>query len=327
MKICILILLFSFGTSTVTKAQRKKKKDIEKEILAGMDGEQLALKIAGDLACKCIDSVYQGDKSVLATDKAVTNCIADKVSIYDMSKQLMSSLKKKNNKIVVNTNEDSDQFKDNYYAIERRLKDSCKILNFLLKSNDKILDKSHSNNEDARKEYDKGVDYLKKEDYKNALKYFDKAVAIDSVFAFAWDNIGVCNRQLGNYEKAVAAYKESLKLEPTGKTALQNIAVAYGYLNKYDEAIASYNEILKYYPKDPEVYYGIGSIYFMKLKNNEKGLDNMCKAYIIYVQEKSAYRSDAEKIISMIYSAMKKDKKEDLFNKILKDNGIDPTVK
>jgi len=51
-------------------------------------------------------------------------------------------------------------------------------------------------------------------------------------------------------------------------------------------------------------------------------LDYMCKAYNIYVHDKSPYRSDAEKVINMIYTQMKKDNKEEEFNKILKDNNI-----
>jgi hypothetical protein len=48
----------------------------------------------------------------------------------------------------------------------------------------------------------------------------------------------------------------------------------------------------------------------------------MCKAYNIYVAQKSPYRSDAEQVIKNIYGQMKKENKEDQFNKILKDNNI-----
>ena len=58
----------------------------------------------------------------------------------------------------------------------------------------------------------------------------------------------------------------------------------------------------------------------------EKALDNVCKAYNIYVKEKSPYRSDAEKVINMIYKEMKKDNKEEAFKKILKDNNITPNM-
>jgi len=63
-------------------------------------------------------------------------------------------------------------------------------------------------------------------------------------------------------------------------------------------------------------------VYYNNKKDWENALDNMCKAYNLYVAQKSPYRSDAEKLISLIHGQMKKENKEDKFNKILKDNNI-----
>jgi hypothetical protein len=48
----------------------------------------------------------------------------------------------------------------------------------------------------------------------------------------------------------------------------------------------------------------------------------MCKAYKMYTEQKSPYRTDAEKIIRYIYSEMKKQNKTDTFNQILESNNI-----
>ncbi|MDG2433581.1 hypothetical protein, partial [Flavobacterium sp.] len=66
----------------------------------------------------------------------------------------------------------------------------------------------------------------------------------------------------------------------------------------------------------------LGNVYALNLKEYEKGLDNMCKAYNLYVSQKSPYRTDAESIINMIYAELKKQGKETQFNQILKDNNI-----
>jgi hypothetical protein len=63
-------------------------------------------------------------------------------------------------------------------------------------------------------------------------------------------------------------------------------------------------------------------VYYSNKKDWENALDNMCKAYNIYVAQKSPYRSDAEQVINLIFKEMKKENKEDKFNKILKDNNI-----
>ncbi|HEY1872152.1 MAG TPA: tetratricopeptide repeat protein, partial [Chitinophagaceae bacterium] len=181
---------------------------------------------------------------------------------------------------------------------------------------------SYSSNADARDAYNKGNDFLRQENYKDAAPWFQKAVAIDSEFAFAWDNLGICYRKAGEYDKAIVAYKNSLRVDPRGKTPLQNLAVVYQIQNKPDEAMATYNDILKYYPGDPETYYGIGLVYYSVKKDMVNALQNMCKAYNIYSNQKSPYRSDAEKVINLIYAEMKKNNQEDVFNQILKENNL-----
>jgi tetratricopeptide (TPR) repeat protein len=117
------------------------------------------------------------------------------------------------------------------------------------------------------------------------------------------------------------AYKRSLAIEPAGKTALQNIPVIYQFKKDYDKAIEAYNKLLAVFPGDPEGYFGIGRMYILK-SDLEKGLDNLCKAYNIYTETSSPYRVDAQTLISGIYKEMKANGKEELFNKILKDNHI-----
>ncbi|OXA95228.1 hypothetical protein SAMN06265346_1339 [Flavobacterium hercynium] len=63
-------------------------------------------------------------------------------------------------------------------------------------------------------------------------------------------------------------------------------------------------------------------MYAFHLNDYKKALDNMCKAYNIYTAQKSPYRTDAEKIMQMLYKQMKQDGKEELFNKILEENNI-----
>lgn len=83
-----------------------------------------------------------------------------------------------------------------------------------------------------------------------------------------------------------------------------------------------YEKITKVYPNNPEGYFGLGRIYAGYKNNEEKGLDYYCKAYNLYVSQKSPYRTDAETMISAIYQKMKEDGKESKFIQILKDNNI-----
>lgn len=320
-------ILVSFSLCLQAQKGKKKKElkgDDAKAILDQVFADStIFLRNAGQQTCNCIDSV---DKMEDGKDKkmaAFANCIDEQVGPYQLAEKLLGSMRgKSDNKIELSTDKNSTEYKNYYYAIERWVKDSCATLNRRINTNDIQTEKSFSTNKDALSAYDEGVILLRKEKFDEAIPFFEKAVSIDKGFVFAWDNLGVCYRKTDKLEQAEAAYKASLAVEPRGKMALQNLGVVYQYQKKYDEAIAAYKEILKYYPDDPEVYYGIGIIYHNGKDNMEEALQNMCKAYNIYVAQKSAFRSDAEKVISMIYNRMKKDNKEDVFYGILKENNI-----
>ena len=319
-------LIFSF--SLLAQKEKNKKtltpeetKDLFNQI--GFDSTRF-LKQAGLSACACIDSVNTAEKDKKRKVDAFSTCIDEQVGSYQLALQLFTSMSgpDKNKTINLSYDKNSDSYKLHYFAIERWLMDSCATLKQVISTNDEAREKSFSDNPDAMKAYNAGVDLLKKEKYAECIPFFEKAVSIDPEFAFAWDNLGICYRRTDQLEKAEKAYKASLKVDPAGKTPLQNLAVVYQLQKKDDEAIATYKEIVKYYPDDPEVYYGIGTVYYNNKKDWENALDNMCKAYNLYVAQKSPYRSDAEQMINNIYGQMKKENKEDRFNKILKDNNI-----
>ncbi|MEN2413338.1 tetratricopeptide repeat protein [Flavobacterium mesophilum] len=318
MKNLFILFLFLIGFTNV-KAQ-------EAELNAKKLFEELA-----DQTCKCIDSIstYNRPKNDINAD--ITDCINVRVGAYqlgqklanlDLSKTTEGSDGKKNINITVNYNQDSKEFKEVYYKIERYLMGNCPALKTKIASNDKENDNSVSKNEEALKYYELGIDESKKENFKGAIEYYKKAVKIDPNFSFAYDNMGICYRRLEQYDQAIDAYEKSLKIDPNGLMPLQNIAVAYSYKKEYKKAVKAYERLAKIEPNNPEVFYGIGQMYAFHLNDPEQGLDNMCKAYNIYTKEKSAYRTDAEKIIQMIYAQMKKDGKEADFEKILAANNI-----
>jgi tetratricopeptide (TPR) repeat protein len=321
---CMLLTVHTFAQKDKTVISGKDAKDFVKHL--DLDTAKL-LSETGQNACACIDSISLVNKNSEELSAEISTCIDKQVSGYQLTMQFFHSLSEgnTNNRIVLNTNKNSTEYQRAYFKIETWLKDSCKSLNRAVASNNKESEYSFSSDKEAIALYNKGIPYFDNENYKEALPYFEKAVQKDPKFAFAWDNIGICNRRMNNFDAAIDAYNKSLELDPKGKTPLQNIPVAYEYKKEYDKALAAYLNILKYYPDDPEAYYGAGRVYeFFKI-DYEKALQYMCQCYSIYIQTKSPYRVDAEKQISYIYGKMKADGKEELFYKILKDNNITPS--
>lgn len=290
------------------------------------------LKQLSSSSCKCIESINTINKTKDEVSKEINKCIKDQAMSYQLMVKTLGidtmavPIDKITNKkavtIEVSMDENSNEYKKFYYEIERYLMSDCKALKNKIATNDQLNEKSYSDNKEAQKLYSKGQDELNVQNYKKAAEYFQQAVKADAGFAFAWDNLGLCYRHLEMFDEALAAYNKSLEIDPNGATPWQNIAVVYQYKKEYDKAIKAYEKLAEIDNTNPEVFYGMGQVYAGKLNDYEKGLDNMCKAYNLYVKQKSPYRTDAEKIIQAIYAQMKKEGKEDKFNEILKANHI-----
>lgn len=318
-KIVILIIVFSIYSAGNSQEVKKL-------------GSETLLKELAENGCKCVDSIstYNRPKNEIAMD--ISDCIDKQVGAYQLGSKLLQidSLKEivpeKNEKkqvdISFDTNEDSDEYKKYYFEMERYMMVKCTSVKEKIASYEKQSAKSFSENKKAIEYYNKGIDESKKENFEKAIEYFDKAVKEDAEFAFAWDNLGVNYRRLNNYDKSIECYQKSLEIDPKGLMPLQNIAIVYQYKKEYNKAIEAYNKLAEIDKNNPEIYYGIGNVYATNLQQYEKGLENMCKAYNLYIYLKSPYRADAEKIISLIYVEMKKQGKEEKFNQILKENNI-----
>lgn len=316
-----LFIIFLVHLSLFANAQSN---DNSKTLNEDFSKEKVLSEIA-EAGCKCIDSISTKNKNAKETSAEVKRCIYNQVIGYQSILKLQEAMASKNKKKVnvsINANADSEEYKQYYYEIENQLMENCTAIKEVVGMNNKESEKSISKNPKAIKEYNKGNDYFRKDDYSNAVTYFEKAVSLDPEFAFAWDNIGVCYRRLGNYDASLNAYQMSLKQVPNNVTALQNIALAYIGKKEYQKAIESYENLAKLDTENPEVYYGIGVVYFENIKDYEKSLDNICKAYSLYIRQNSPYRSDAEKVIQMLYNNFKSKGEEKKFIKILKSNNI-----
>lgn len=312
------------GTTTLTAAQSKElMKDLK------IDAQSF-LKLAAKNACLCIDSINVKHKSSQEITEKIAACIDNEVSSYQISSKLLGRMTDadtdKDKVISINTDKNTEEYQSYYFELERWLRDSCPSLKSKITVEDKVNENSVSDNDKAIKEYNKGTALLGDKNFKKALPYFEKSVKIDPKFAFAWDNIGICQRQLGNYDEAIAAYKKSLELDPKGITPLHNLPVAYELKKDYDNAIIHYENIAKIVPEDPETYYGLGRIYTYFKIDLEKGLAYFCIAYNAYVKQNSPYRTDAEKNIGYIYGKMKEAKSLDAFKRVLKKNNINAGI-
>ncbi|WP_259836173.1 tetratricopeptide repeat protein [Chryseobacterium herbae] len=293
--------------------------------------KQKLIQELSDNACKCADSItlFNRDKKDILKD--IHACIDQNAGALQFGTLIgnVETLKenapvvngKKEVNLTLNTDKDSQQYIESYNELERYLMKNCTSIQHATRITET---KSEGLSKDpiALEFYEKALEASKKEDWENAIKNYEQAVKKDPKFTYAWDNLGINYRRTGEYDKALDAYKKSLEIDPKGKMPLQNIPMVYIYKKDFQKAIEAYLALEKIYPEDPEMYYGIGQVYLSGIKDNEKALDYICKAYRIYNNQKSPYRADAETVISSIYKMMKEKGEVEKFKEILKKNNI-----
>lgn len=284
-------------------------------------------------ACGCISEISL-DSQVESKNEEISNCITSAIMSYQIANEIMEGLTTKVDSItkkkIVYENDsivlDSDKTiivdpRANYDAIEQNLLERCPALREVLETNNVVSDVSMSDKKKAKELYKTAEGYYIAKDFKNAKIYYKKAVRKDRNFAFAWDMLGLSQRNLGEFEDAIKSYEKSLKIDPSGKVPLQNIGVAYEYLKNYPKAISSYKSYIQKYPEDPEGFYGVGRMYLLN-GDSANGADAMMQAYLLYKEIDSPYVNDAVNVLSEIYAQMKADNQLEDFNKLAKKYNI-----
>lgn len=294
------------------------------------DKQKLVQELS-DNACKCTNSITLFNRSKKDILKDVHDCIDKQAgalqigllfgSVDTLEKNVPEVNGKKQVNLNFDTNKNSQQYIESYNELERYLMQNCESVKTATRVTETKTE-GLSKDPIALEFYSKALEASKKEDWKEAIKNNEEAVKKDPKFIYAWDNLGINYRRINEYDKALEAYRKSLEIDPKGKMPLQNIPLVYIYKKEFQKAIDAYLALDKLYPEDPEVYYGIGQVYFSGIKDDEKALDYTCKAYRIYSNQKSPYRTDAEAIMKSIYNTMKEKGKIEKFKEILKKNNM-----
>ena len=177
-----------------------------------------------------------------------------------------------------------------------------------------------SENKEAKGYYDKAYDYSEKKDYKNAVKWYEKAVEADPKFVEAYDNMGAAYRRLGDLENAKKCYFKSIELYPKGNMAHQNLGIVYWIEKKNDKALEQYAIMQKNDSTDAEGFYGPVQIY-LAMKDYKNAIKNAQKTLEIYEATNSPYISDAQYMLGISYYYNNDDKNAKTYLEKAKKNG------
>lgn len=95
----------------------------------------------------------------------------------------------------------------------------------------------------------KGMDRVKREQFEEALEFFDRVLEMNPENADAWNNKGVALYWMGRPEEALQCYDQSLKADPGNLEALRNRAFVLRAMERFEEAIETYDQIVTIEPE------------------------------------------------------------------------------
>lgn len=110
--------------------------------------------------------------------------------------------------------------------------------------------------------FQKGLEYLDKEDLDKAQSCFEAALKEDSKFTEAYDELGIIFYHKGDYKKAIKMYKKAISLDKTLAVPYINLGLTYYTMKNYPESAYYYSELAKINKDDPESYYGLATIFY-----------------------------------------------------------------
>ncbi len=108
-----------------------------------------------------------------------------------------------------------------------------------------------------------GTLYLILKDWNRAVSAFRKA-ADDTLYEtpyIAYNNLGLAYFRMGDYRQAISHYRQALRLLPSYSRCYRNLGLAYEALHRWERAVKAYEKAVFYAPGYAAAYVNLGRIY------------------------------------------------------------------
>ena len=135
----------------------------------------------------------------------------------------------------------------------------------------KIFDLEQEPHEKARAYVQRGIAYLYKGDFDQAITDFTKALELKDNYAEAYCERGIAYSVKDDLNRAIADFTKALELKDYYAEAYHNRGVAYSLKDDLDQAITDFTEALKIDPDDAETHRGCG-IAWSKKGDHERAI-------------------------------------------------------
>lgn len=103
-----------------------------------------------------------------------------------------------------------------------------------------------------------GQSSINKEEYNEALEFFNTAIASDSSLAVAYYYRGIAKANLGDLESSLADYKKAQELDANNPEYYESSVLVRTKMDDYGGIITDYNKIIALDPTNTEAFYQRG---------------------------------------------------------------------
>ena len=136
--------------------------------------------------------------------------------------------------------------------------------------------------------YTKGAEYAKADKNEEALKEFDKSIALYDNYFLSYYNRGYVKYKLQDYKGALSDFNSSLHINPKFTTALYWRAQTFNTLEQYELCIADLDKVLVLTSANYDIYALRGNANY-KLKDYASALKDFDKAIFFASDRPEAY--------------------------------------
>jgi len=108
-----------------------------------------------------------------------------------------------------------------------------------------------------------GVSHLQQGDYEQAIRDFDRAIALQPGLVVAWRNRGLAHKGKGDFDRALADYEQALVFAPSDARLYNDRGLAYAGMSDFPNAIADFNRAIALKPDQAAAIKNRGRINFV----------------------------------------------------------------
>ncbi len=124
---------------------------------------------------------------------------------------------------------------------------------------------------------EKGNEMVKRQNFPEALDYYQEAIKLDSCYADAWNNIGILQFRQGKMLQALASINQALFCRSGFTNAYYNRARIFYELKNYANAAHDIEQVYKVYPDSSTIHFMRGLIQ-TGLKEYKQSIESFLKA-------------------------------------------------